>query len=252
MKMGRIFYITLGALLLTVATTFAAGERLALVSSEGENSVTVIDLLTEKTLKVLPTGKVPHAMASTSSGKIFVNNRDSEDLTVLDAKTLAVVYKNALKLTLVDVAANSIIRTVDVAEMPAEKFKGAMMAHPSWSRDGKYVYCPDSVHKTIVKVDAATGQVAKRIALTGGNHYIHESPDGKLLYAVNGSTKDGTAQAHASYFTPDNRFFYAIASEDNLMAKTMNCSQWPDHPTNPWPGASFCSARAMPPPISIP
>lgn len=355
MKMGRIFYITLGALLLTVATTLAAGERLALVSSEGENSVTVIDLLTEKTLKVLPTGKVPHAMAATSSGKIFVNNRGSEDLTVLDAntlevtgtialpaisfqlalspdnKTLAVVYKNALKLTLVDVAANSIIRTVDVAEMPAEQFKGAMMAHPYWSRDGKYVYCPDSVHKTIVKVDAATGQVAKRIALTVGNHYIHESPDGKLLYAVNGSTKDGTsltlidaasdaviadlpiplapgekgtghhaafspdkrfyffgnmgasgmhvldvaaskwikviptgkgpghpaisrdgkyifvvhhkdgvisvidvqnqehvrdikigdgtAQAHASYFTPDNKFFYAIASEDNLMAK---------------------------------
>lgn len=354
LQIGRITGAVIGALIMA-ATAFAADDRLALVSSEGENSVTVLDLLTEKTVKVLPTGKVPHAMAAAPGGKIFVNNRGSEDLTVIDAntlevtatiplpaisfqlalspdgKTLAVVYKNALKLTLMDVASNSIIRTVDVAEMPTEQFKGSMMVHPYWTEDGKYVYCPDAVHKTLVKVDASTGEVVKRIALTGVNHYVHSSPDGKLLYAVNGSTKDGTSltlidaasdtvvvdlpiplspgekggghhasfspdnryyffsnlgasglhvldvaackwvkviptgkgpghpaisrdgkhifvvhhkdgvisvidvasqehikdikigngskEAHASYFTPDNRFFYAIASEDNVMAK---------------------------------
>ena len=257
MKIGRIFYITLGALLLTAAATFAAGERLALVSSEGENSVTVIDLLTEKTVKVLPVGKTPHAMAASSSGTIFVNNRGSADLTVLDAntlevtetialpaisfqlalspdgKTLAVVYKNALTLTLVDVVTNKIIRSVEIGEMPAGQFKGAMMKHPYWTQDGNYVYCPESVSKTIVKVDAAKGEVVKRIALAGSNHYLHASPDGTLLYAVNETTKDGTSLTlidaasdtvvadlpipigpeekgggHHASFSPDNRYYF--------------------------------------------
>jgi len=354
MWIGRMTAMAL-VMLFAASAAFAAGERLALVSSEGEHSVTVIDLLTEKTVKVLPVGKVPHAMAAAPGGKIFVNNRGSKELTVIDAnrlevtgtiplpatsfqlalapdsKTLAVVYKDALKLTLVDVAGSAIIRTVDVAEMPTGKFKGSMMLHPYWSPDGRFVYCPDSVHKGIVKVDATKGEVVKRIALTGVNHYMHASPDGKLIYAVNGKTKDGasltlidavsdkvvvdlpiplapgekggghhasfspdkrfyffsnlgasglhvldvaarkwtkviptgkgpghpavsadgkqifvvhhkdgvisvidvasqthlkdirigngTKEAHASYFTPDNRFFYAVASEDNVMAK---------------------------------
>lgn len=354
MKIGRITGMAL-AMLLTASTAFAAGDRLALVSSEEENSVTILDLLSEKTLKVLPVGKVPHAMAAAPDGTIFVNNRGSKDLTVINArtlkvaatiplpatsfqlalspdnKTLAVVYKDALKLTLVDVAGSTIIRTVEIAEMPAAQFKGAMMKHPFWSPDGRYVYCPESVNNSIVKVDAGKGEVVKRIALSGGNHYLHASPDGKLLYAVNETTKDGTsltlidaasdtvvadlpiplgpgekgmghhasfspdkrfyffsnlggsglhvldvaarkwtkviptgkgpghpavsadgkqifvvhhkdgvisvidiasqahlkdirigngtAQAHAAYFTPDNKFFYAVASQDNLMAK---------------------------------
>ena len=257
MKKGPVFCIILGVLLLTGATAFAGGERLALISSEGENSVTVIDLLTEKTLKVLPTGKIPHAMAAAPGGRIFVNNRGSDDLTVIDAdtlevtttiplpaisfqlalspdgKTLAVVYKNALMVTLVDVATNEIVRSVEIGGMPAPTFKGAMMKHPYWSPDGKYIYCPESVGKTIVKVDAAKGEVVKRIVLTGGNHYLHASPDGKILYAVNETTKDGTSltlidarndtvvadlpiplgpgekgKGHHAGFSPDNRYYF--------------------------------------------
>ena len=256
MKIGRITGILLLAIL-TVNTAFAAEGRLALVSSEGENSVTILDLLAEKTVKVLPTGKVPHAMAASPTGKIFVNNRGSQDLTVIDAntltvtatiplpatsfqlalapdgKTLAVVYKDALKLTLVDVATNAILRTVEIGELPAP-FKGAMMKHPAWSPDGKYVYCPESVGRTIVKVEAATGAVVKKIALTVGNHYLHASPDGKLFYAVNESSKEGASslsiidpatdtvaaelpiplgseekgEGHHAAFSPDSRYFF--------------------------------------------
>jgi len=256
MRIKQIAVIILVSLL-SAPPAFAVNERLALVSSEGENSVTILDLLSEKTIKVLPTGKVPHAMAATPAGTIFVNNRGSKELTVINAKTLevaatiplpatsfqlalapdnktlAVVYKDALKLTLVDVASSAIRRTVEIAEMPTETFKGPMMLHPYWSPDGKYVYCPDSVHKGIVKVDAAKGEVVKRIALSGGNHYLHASPDGKLIYAVNGSTKDGTSltlidaasdtvvadlpiplapgekgMGHHASFSPDKRFYF--------------------------------------------
>lgn len=256
MKVRQVTGIVL-SVLLTAATAFASGERLALISSEGENSVMVLDLLTEKPVKTLPVGKTPHAMAATPDGKIFVNNRGSADLTVIEAnrmevtatiplpaisfqlalapdgKTLAVVYKNALTLTLVDVATDKIIRTMEIGEMPAEKFKGAMMKHPYWTPDGKYVYCPESVHNTIVKVEAAKGEVTKRISLSGGNHYLHGSPDGKLLYAVNEATKEGTSltlidatsdevvanlpiplgpgkkgAGHHASFSPDNRFYF--------------------------------------------
>jgi len=73
MKIQRITGMAL-TMLLAASTAFAAGDRLALISSEGENSVTVLDLLSEKTVKVLPTGKTPHAMAASPAGKIFVNN----------------------------------------------------------------------------------------------------------------------------------------------------------------------------------
>lgn len=243
--------------LMIAQPAFAGSERLALVSSEGENLVTILDLHSEKVLKTLPVGKMPHAMAATPSGRIFVNNRGSKELTVIDGnrlevvatiplpavsfqlalapdnKTLAVVYKDALKLSLVDVASNSIIRTVEIAAPPAAVFKGPMMLHPYWSPDGKYVYCPESVSKSIVKVEVAKGVVVKRIVLTGDNHYLQASVDGRLLYAVNGSTKDGTSltlidaasdevvadlpiplapgekgMGHHAAFSPDKRFYF--------------------------------------------
>lgn len=275
MKIGRITGMVLAAML-TATTAFAASERLALVSSEKDNSVTVLDLLTEKEVKVLPTGKVPHAMAASPSGKIFVNNRGSKELTVIDAntmtvaatiplpatsfqlalapdgKTLAVVYQDALKLSLVDVATNEILRTVDIGEMPAD-FKGAMMKHPSWSPDGKFVYCPESVGRTIVKVEAATGTVVKKIALQVVNHYLHASPDGKLLYAVNESSKEGTTSltlidpatdtvvaelplpldsgekggGHHGAFSPDGRyFFFANLESSGLHVLDVASRKW--------------------------
>lgn len=185
------------------------GERLALVASETDGNVVVIDLNTEKATKTLVTGKVPHAMAITPGGKIFVNNRGSKELTVLDGmamavtgaiplpassfqlalspdnKTLAVAYKDALKLSLVETSTNAVVKTIEVGKLPEGEFKGVMMKHPYWSPDGKFVYVADAVNKVIVKVDVAQGAVAKVVNIDGVNHYLHQSPDGKLLYAVN-------------------------------------------------------------------
>ncbi len=244
-------------LLAFVGGVASAGERLALVSSEAENSVTVLDLMTEKTLKVLPTGKTPHAMAATPDGKIFVNNRGSRELTVIDAnrlevtatiplpaisfqlalspngKSLAVVYKDALKLSLVDVASNKITKTLPVSEASTAGFKGSMMKHPYWTPEGRFIYVADAVNKLLVKVDPIKGAVVMKIPMTGVSHYIQPSPDGKILYAVNENTKDGTsvtlidpatdtvivdlpiplapgekAKGHHTAFSPDNRYFF--------------------------------------------
>lgn len=212
-------------LLIALALAFAApmasyaaqAERFALVASEADGNVVVIDLNTEQVSKILATGKVPHAMAIAPSGKIFVNNRGTKELTILDGmalsvagnvplpatsfqlglspdnKTLAVAYKDALKLSLVDVASNAIVKTIEVGKPPEGEFKGVMMKHPYWSPDGKFVYVADAANKVIVKVDVAQGAVAKVLDIGGVNHYLHPSPDGKLLYAVNEKRGGGTS-----------------------------------------------------------
>jgi DNA-binding beta-propeller fold protein YncE len=185
------------------------GKRLALVASEADGRVVVIDLETERVIRTLPTGKVPHAMAVAPGGKIFVSNRGSRELTVIDGmaaevagaiplpatsfqlamspdgRTLAVAYKDALELSLVDASTNAIVRTIDVGKPPGGEFKGAMMRHPYWSPRGEFVYVADAVNRVIAKVDVARGRVARILDIGGVNHYLHPSPDGGLLFAVN-------------------------------------------------------------------
>jgi len=201
-----------------INTVLAGGplERLAYVPSEVDNNLAVIDLLTAKQLKPLPTGKTPHALAFTPTGKCYVNNRGSKDLTVIDAyklevirtiplsatsfqlamspdgKTLAVAYKDALKVSFIDTESDEITTTVPIGIGP-ESFKGAMMKHPYWSRDGRYLYASDNVNNTIVKIDTDSYGIAATIRMPGTNHYLHPTKDGKLLYAVNETTKTGTS-----------------------------------------------------------
>jgi len=189
--------------------------RFAFVTSEGDNNLSIVDLNTEKVVKTLPTGKTPHALAFTASGKGYVNNRGSKELTVIDGnkfevtgtialpaismlvalspdeKTLAVVYKDALKVSFVDTATDTIVKTIVIGKEPEGVFKGAMMKHPYWSKDSRYIYASDNVNNAIVKIAQATGEIKTTISLPGSNHYLHPSKDGKLLYAVNETTKGG-------------------------------------------------------------
>jgi YVTN family beta-propeller protein len=195
----------------------AREERLAFVSSEAAGTVTVVDLHTEKVIKTLPTGKTPHAIAIAPGGKMFVNNRGSKELTIIDStsqrvagtvalpatsfqlamspdgKTLAVAYKDALQLSLIDTSTDAVIGTIDLGSPPGGAFKGAMMKHPYWSPDGTFVYVADAVNKVIVKVDVAQRKVAGVLDIGGINHYLHPSPDGALLYAVNEKRGAGTS-----------------------------------------------------------
>ncbi len=75
---GLLFSVVF--LLLAATSAFAAGEatRLAYVPSEGDNNLTVVDLMTEKVIKTLPTGKTPHVLAFTKGGKCYVEQQGHE------------------------------------------------------------------------------------------------------------------------------------------------------------------------------
>jgi YVTN family beta-propeller protein len=212
-KMSYWFFL----FLFCCGTAFAdqASGRFAFVTSEGDNNLSIVDLNTEKVVKTLPTGKTPHALAFTANGKGYVNNRGSKELTVIDGnkfevtgtialpatsfqlslspdgKTLAVAYKDALEVSFINTGTNAIIKTILIGKEPEGAFKGAMMRHPYWSKDGGFAYVSDDVNNNIVKVDAKTGEIEASIPLPGPNHYLHPSRDGRLLYALNEAEKGG-------------------------------------------------------------
>ena len=203
--------------LFSAVFVFASEERFIYVTNEGDNNLMIIDLNTEKLVKTIATGKTPHVLAFTENGKCYVNNRGSKDLTVIDAnkleiintillpatsiqlavspdgRTLAVAYKDALKISFVNTTTDEIIKTVSIGNEPKDAFKGTMMRHSYWSSDGRYLYATDDVNNTVVKLDSSTGEIKAKIVMPGSTHYIHSSPEGKLLYAVNEATKTGTS-----------------------------------------------------------
>lgn len=257
----RVFFMVLALFNTTLPYTALQAanigdKRFAFVASESENNIQVINLDTEQLEDKLPTGKTPHAMAVTSMGKIFVNNRGSKELTLIDSNTvqvlgkiplpatsfqlslspdekiLAVAYKDALKISLIDVATHVVLKTIDIGKLTEGGFQAPMMKHPYWSSDSKFVYASDAVNKAIVKIDASRGLIAKMIDINAANHYLQLSPDNKLLYAVNETRGDTTsltlidattdtiikdlpvvlaegerALGHHGAFTPDGKYF---------------------------------------------
>jgi len=252
-----------------ISTPVWAGpiERIAYVTSEVDNTLTIVNLNEEKIIKVLPTGKTPHAMALTPSGKGYINNRNSDFLTIFDAnhyeignpiplpalsfqlslspdgKTLAVAYRNILGITLIDTATDTIIKTIKIGE-EGHGFKGAMMRHPYWSKDGRFVYAQDNVNNTIVKINTITYEIVATIAMPGSNHYLQPTKDGKLIYACGetlaaGGTgisiidtesntilktipvplaADEFGLGHHGEFTPDGKYFLYANSGGNSIA----------------------------------
>ncbi len=234
----------------------AADHHLAFVTNEGSANLMVVDLVTEKVVKTLATGKKPHALVFTPAGKGYVNNRGEHSLTVIDGRdpavlgtiplpatsmqlalspdgrTLAVSYRDALAVSLIDTAADTVRATVTIGpDRPGKK--PVRIKHPFWSADGRFIYAGDNLNHTVVKIDAAAGRVAAVIPLGATVHHFVTAPDG-TIYVCEGKDDQGRlnvavldaesdriiatipiplspgekAFGHHGAFTPDGRFFY--------------------------------------------
>ncbi len=213
---GSLFYVIM---LCAVLVSTAESATLMYVANEGDNTVTVVNLETEKIVTEIPTGEgsTPHAIVF-AKGKAYVNNRGSEYLTVIDTEalevrgeipleaisfqlalspdgeTIAVSYKNALKVSFVDVATDT-VSTLHLADPPVGGFLEKPMKHPHWSKDGTHLYVQNNIDNHLVKVDVASGNyaVAKEIPMPGSNHDLVPSANDKIMYAVNQNTLTGTS-----------------------------------------------------------
>lgn len=218
MRESFIKLILACSIILVTATAYAAKPTtLMYVANEGDNNVMVVDLATEQIIATIPTGKVPHAIVFAAGNQAYVNNRGSQFLTVIDTENfdvsgiiplqatsfqlslspdgelLAVSYKDALMVSIIDVASNVILATVPIGETPEGGFPEKPMKHPHWSKDGKYLYVQNNIENLIVKIDADTFAIAAEIPMPGSNHDLVPSANDKIMYAVNQNTDSGTS-----------------------------------------------------------
>jgi len=260
MKMKKVSVLILA--LLAAITVFlpvqsgAAQGQYAYVTNEKDADLMVADLKTEKVVATLPTGKVPHALLFTPDGKGYVNNRGERSLTVIDGvnmkmlrtihlpatsmqialspdyKTLAVGYKDALKITLIDTDTDTVITTLDIGPDRTGD-KPVRIKHPFWSKDGRFVFAGDELNMNVVKIDAGARKIAATIPLHATTHHLSTAPDGNI-YISHGKDANGAlkitvldpisdqvvktipiplapgekANGHHGTFTPDGKFYY--------------------------------------------
>ena len=215
----KLLNLVVGCSLFFTASMAHAAKPATLmyVANEGEHNVMVVNLDTEQVLATLQTGNNPHAVVFAGGNKAYINNRGSQYLTVIDTErlevsgtiplqatsfqlalspdgeTLAVSYKDALMVSLVDVSSNLIVATIPIGETPADGFSEKPMKHPFWNKDGSYLYVQNNIENKIVIIDPVTFAIAAEIAMPGSNHDLVSSANGETLYAVNQNTDSGTS-----------------------------------------------------------
>ncbi|MES2706770.1 MAG: YncE family protein [Verrucomicrobiota bacterium] len=133
-----------------------AKTGLLYVTTEMENSVTVIDPRTQKILGAIPTGKAEsHMLTVSHDGKRgYTANVESGTVSVLDLE------------------ARKLITTIPVAHRTQRI---------AVSPDDKLVFTADQVNPRIVVIDTATNTVKTHITLPDFGYGMSVTPDGKSL-----------------------------------------------------------------------
>ncbi|WP_087004730.1 YncE family protein [Rhizobium sullae] len=188
----------------------AQGKR-AFVSNAEENTVSVVDLDTGKTLGTAGTGDYPHGLRISPDGKsIYVANVKDGTVSVIDTGTFAEVARIAVGLTpvqvgftpdgsrayvslrdenmvaVIDTSTRKVIGRVEVGRSPIQ-----VHATP----DGRSIYVANqgtdaNPDDAVSVIDVASGAVAKTIRTGAGAHGVTVSADGAFVFVSN--IVDGT------------------------------------------------------------
>ncbi len=122
------------------------------------DGIGVIDLATQKLVRVLPSGADPEAFDVTPDGKtIYVSNEDAAQTSV------------------VDLATGTVKKTIDVGKEPE-----GVAVRP----DGKVVYVTSESSSEVDVIDTARDEVAARIPTQARPRAVVFSRDGKRAYVT--------------------------------------------------------------------
>ncbi|HKQ12178.1 MAG TPA: cytochrome D1 domain-containing protein [Steroidobacteraceae bacterium] len=159
---------TLLALLLSASalSAFAAGRGTLLVLNKAENTVSLIDLATKKSVATIPTGDEPHEIAVSPDGKVAVICNYGTSPTPGNT------------LTVIDIAARKSLRTIDLG-------KHVRPHGIAWLR-GNHVAVTTEGTKTLLTVDIAASKVTAAID-TGelGSHMVALAPAHDRAFVAN-------------------------------------------------------------------
>jgi YVTN family beta-propeller protein len=184
---------------------FTSDQKLALVTNNENNTVTVIDTQTYKPTGTIPTGKGPHGFRISADGRTaYVANMGEETVSVLDLATMKETRKIKVGQTPVTTAVTSdgkwMVVTlnaenaaviVDLATDKVEKVAvGAGPAQVYIQSDNKAALVANqgtekSPSNTITKIDLESKKAIATIETGKGAHGLAASSDNKWIYVTN-------------------------------------------------------------------
>ncbi len=196
---------TLALLAVAAAASAFCGASLAqgvaYVSSEKDNTLSVVDLATQAVTGTVTTCKRPRHMRTTPDGKqLVVACGDSGEADVIDlatrksvgridlgddpeifdlspdGKTLYVSNEEDAEIGVIDIASGKRSKAVKVGQEP----EGVIV-----SPDGKRVYATSEVASMVHVIDTATGKVTHNIKVGKRPRRFAMTPDGSQLWVSN-------------------------------------------------------------------
>jgi gliding motility-associated-like protein len=195
----------------TITVTPQVAPLAYVANGEDDNTVSVINTITNKVIATIPVGSGPFNVAvSPDNSKVYVVNTNSYSVSVINTAT------------------NTVTATIDL-------HLNARPAAITVSPDGSKVYVGYSFGTTVTVINAATNTITATITLTGYTSGLALSPDGSRLYvtdaggisnaihiintatnAVIGSIK--AVKAQAIILSPDGSKIYALNYHSNAVS----------------------------------
>lgn len=161
--MRKVFELTL--ILAFVSVVFAKDSGTLLVLNKSDNTVSLIDLATRKTVAVVPTGIGPHEVAVSPDGKTAV-------IANYGSQT------PGSSLTLIDVPGKKALKTIDLGEY--RRPHGIV-----WLK-GKQVVVTAEGNKALLVVDINTGRISNGVVTNQNvSHMVVVSPRRGRAFVAN-------------------------------------------------------------------
>jgi len=172
----------------------------AFFANYGSGNVSEVDIENNTVTNTIPVNDGPEGIAvSPGRGLVYVTNSKSDNISVIDASSAAVVSTisspspygiilnadgsklyvsnyTAGTLSVIDATNGALIATIPVGSFPV----GVAI-----SNDGSEIYVANSHSGTVSIISAATNQVTNTLTVGSNPLGLAVSPDGSLLYVVN-------------------------------------------------------------------
>jgi YVTN family beta-propeller protein len=161
--MRKVFELTL--ILAVVSVAFAKDSGTLLVLNKSDNTVSLIDLATRKTVATVPTGVGPHEVAVSPDGK-----------TAVIANYGAQTPGNSL--TIIDLPGKKAIKTIDLGEY--RRPHGIV-----WLKGNQVVVTAEG-NKALLVVDINTGKITNAVVTNQNvSHMVVVSPKHSRAFVAN-------------------------------------------------------------------
>ncbi len=198
--LNRSRSFSLIALTLAGAAGSTLAQGTAYVSSEKDNSLTLIDMVTLTVKGTIATCKRARHLQLTPDGKVMVACTDSNQADIIDpasgkslrrvglgdepeafdlspdGKTIYVSNEDEGEASFIEAATGKVLKKVKVGKEP----EGVKV-----SADGKTLYVTSEVASMVHVIDTATAKVMKNIKVGKRPRRMAITPDGKELWVTN-------------------------------------------------------------------